>query len=173
MGEITLFIGGIRSGKSAAAVCAARAHGDDVVVIATGAPSDPEMAARIEAHRAQRPAAWETVETADVPGAVAAAPPGALVLVDGLGGWAAGLLQVPEDGGGTAGGGSGAGALLVAVLTARPGPALVVTDEVGLSLVPQTEAGRRFTDVLGDVNQTVAAAAASVRFYVAGRCLEL
>ncbi len=86
MAELVVVLGGIRSGKSAVAeqlVAVAPA----VTYVATAAAGDAEMAERIAAHRARRPAHWRTVEELDPAAAVAAAPRDAAVLVDGLGGW--------------------------------------------------------------------------------------
>src|SRR5262245_46150344 len=112
MAELVLVLGGMRSGKSAVAERIA-AGAPAVVYVATAAEADGELARRIAAHRARRPPGWRTVEGADPAAAVAAAPRGAAVLVDGTGVWLAGrmarlgLLDAPPPAGsaGTEGGG--------------------------------------------------------------------
>lgn len=156
---ITLVIGGARSGKSALAESLAPASG--VTYIATGVAADPDMKARIEAHRARRPSAWATVDAGDdLCGAVRATS--GFVLVDSLTTWVAGTRDFEVD-----------AAALCLALTERGGDAVVVSDEVGMGVHPSTEAGRRFRDALGEVNQAVAAAADEVLLVVAGRALRL
>ena len=157
---ITLVLGGARSGKSAVAerLAAALAR---VTYVATGVAHDPDMAARIAAHRRRRPAGWPTVEAgADLVGVVRGV--GGTVLVDSLATWVAEAdgFVVDTDG-------------LCQALRQRTGDAVVVSDEVGLGVHPSTEAGRRFRDALGLVNQAVAAAADDVLLVVAGRVLPL
>src|SRR4030095_12204435 len=85
---ITLVLGGTRSGKSEVAESLAAGIADRVTYVATGSPSDADMAARIAAHRARRPAGWATVEAAvDLPDVLAAADGPAIV--DSLGTWVA------------------------------------------------------------------------------------
>lgn len=137
--------------------------------------TDPEWADRIDAHRARRPANWTTVETADLATGIADAPGAVLVdclgtwvtaVVDELGTWNEPLASWQEkfdpylDG------------LLEAWGTAR-GPLVAVTNEVGWSVVPEHRSGRTFRDLLGMVNQRVAAASDDVLLVVAGRVLRL
>ena len=160
---ITLVLGGARSGKSAVAeACAARAT-PPVTYVATGVATDEDMATRIAAHRARRPRGWSTVEVADdLP--VALRRIEGTVLLDALGTWVAADLDRCDDAAVTG---------LCRALSARSGDTVVVSDEVGLGVHPSTEAGRRFRDVLGDVNQRVAALADEVLLVVAGRVLPL
>ena len=159
---ITLVLGGARSGKSAVAErMASRLGGDGVTYVATAEATDPDMARRIEAHRARRPATWATVEVADDLAATVGRLTGA-VLVDALGPWVARCKGFGVD-----------ADALCAALRARPGPTVVVSEEVGLGVHPATEAGRRFRDALGSLNQAVAGVAADVVFVVAGRALRL
>lgn len=157
---IALVLGGARSGKSS--VAEGLCHGS-VVYIATYVlgDDDVDMAARVAAHRARRPAEWTTVEAApaDVVDAVRAAPGEATLLLDSVTTWVAGC---DADGPG-----------LVAALCERSGDAVVVSDEVGLGVHPSTEAGRLFRDRLGDVNRLIADAADQVLLVVAGRVLRL
>ena len=160
---IVLVLGGARSGKSAAAerLAAELAGGEAVTVLATAAVTDPDMAARVAAHRARRPASWTTTETgADLVPALEAT--GGTVLVDALGTWLAGLpgLAPPAD-------------ELCAALVGRGGDTVVVSEEVGLGVHPSSDAGRRFRDALGALNQAVAAVADEVVLVVAGRALRL
>jgi adenosyl cobinamide kinase/adenosyl cobinamide phosphate guanylyltransferase len=161
---IVLVLGGARSGKSAAAEALVAGWEPPITYVATGwsGPEDPAMAERIAAHRARRPAAWVTVEAGgDLVGALHCYPEGSM-LVDALGTWVAAHpdLAVDVD-------------ALVAGLVGRTGPTVVVSEEVGLSVHPPTEAGRRFVDVMGTLNQAVGAVADEVRLVVAGRTLVL
>lgn len=159
---ITLVVGGTRSGKSEVGerLAAECAGGAPVSVVVPAIAGDDDFAARVEEHRARRPADWPTVEcgAALVEALEAAEGP---VLVDSLGSWVA-----------TAGAGASAPAL-VAALTGRTSPTVVVTEEVGLSVHAPTEAGRRFADALGAVNAAVAAVAEEAVLVVAGRVVHL
>ena len=164
---ITLVLGGARSGKSAVAEALVSARSSVTYVatsLAAGA-GDPEMAARIAAHRARRPSSWTTLEPAlpaprALEEAVGASP--GLVLLDSLTAWVAGAPGFAVDAAGLCG-----------ALTERDGDAVVVSDEVGMGVHPSSEAGRRFRDALGLVNQQVAAVADEVMLVVAGRALRL
>jgi nicotinate-nucleotide--dimethylbenzimidazole phosphoribosyltransferase len=158
---ISLVLGGTRSGKSAFAERLVSRHDGPVTYVATMmAGGDPDLEARIEAHRQRRDATWETVEAGDDLPRVLAARRGT-VLVDSLGPWvaAAGLGVDDRE--------------LCASLLGRTGDTIVVSDEVGLSVHPSTEEGRRFRDALGAVNHAVSAVADRVYLVVAGRALEL
>jgi adenosyl cobinamide kinase/adenosyl cobinamide phosphate guanylyltransferase len=157
---ITLVIGGTRSGKSEIAEQIAARLATDVTVVAAGIATDPEMAARIDAHRARRPEHWSTVECgADLVGALERAT--GVVLVDSLGSWVAAMsCEVDAD-------------RLAAALQSRAGDSVVVSEEVGLAVHAPTEAGRAFTDALGALNATVAAIADDVLLVVAGRFVRL
>jgi adenosyl cobinamide kinase/adenosyl cobinamide phosphate guanylyltransferase len=159
--SVTLVLGGARSGKSA--VAERRAGDGPVTYLATfmAAADDRDMAARVAAHQARRPATWTTVETADLVGAVRAAAPGT-VLVDSLTTWVAGATGFAVDAAG-----------LCLAMGSHDGDVIVVSDEVGLGVHPSTEEGRRFRDALGLVNQAVSAVADEVLLVVAGRVLRL
>ena len=159
---ITLVLGGARSGKSEVAERIAARLAGPITYLATMVPGgDPDLATRIAAHRARRPAGWRTVEAgAELP-AVLRSVPGP-VLVDALGPWVAAAPGMIVD----------AGALCTA-LTGRAADTVVVSEEVGLGVHPATEDGRRFRDALGALNQAVAAVADEVLFVVAGRILRL
>jgi adenosylcobinamide kinase/adenosylcobinamide-phosphate guanylyltransferase len=166
---IALVLGGAESGKSEVAERLAASLPQPVTYVATWTPvDDADMQARVAAHRARRPATWTTVESgADLP-AVLAATAGT-VLVDTLGTWVAGAGGVGADGISFA---AESGALCAA-LGWRVGDTVLVSDEVGLSVHPSTEAGRRFREALGRVNTAVAALADPVWLVVAGRVVNL
>lgn len=156
---ITLVLGGARSGKSAVAEGLA---GDHVLYVATAEVTDDDFARRVEAHRSRRPASWSTVEAGvDLP-AVVASLPDQVALVDSLGTWVARCEGFAAD-----------GHELVVALQGRRSDTVVVSEEVGLGVHPETEVGRRWRDALGEVNQQVAAAAERVLLVVAGRVLRL
>lgn len=161
---ITLVLGGARSGKSAVAEALACRFPEPVTYIATTTadPADEDLQARIARHRARRPAAWATVEVKPAwLAAVLETTPGT-VLVDSLGGWVAGASDLAVD-----------VEHLGDALAARHGDSVIVSEEVGMGVHPSSEVGRRFRDVLGEVNQVVAAGADQVLLVVAGRVLPL
>ncbi len=162
-GAVTLLLGGARSGKSALAVEIGRRHPGPVTVIATGEAFDDEMAARIDRHRAERPA-WPTVEApCRLADAVAGAPADDLLIVDCLTLWVNNLHLAGE---------AVDPAPLVEALSSRPGPSVVVSNEVGLGIVPADPATRRYRDELGALNRAVAEIA-TVLFLAAGRAVRL
>ena len=167
---LEFLLGGARSGKSALAVRRASEWGGPVVFIVTGEARDEEMAERIARHQAARPPEWTTVEEPlDLGGALARAPEEAFVVLDCLTLWAANALEA---------GWSEArvvqvAAEIAAATAARSVPAVVVSNEVGLGLVPDTSLGRSFRDVLGRVNAVFAESAERACLVVAGRTLEL
>ena len=169
-----LVTGGVRSGKSRHAE-ELLAGWSDVVYVAPGPVlDDADWAARIAAHRARRPAAWETVEGSDLAGALRAAP--GPVLVDCLGTWLTALLDEAElwEASSATVTARVEAALdeVLAALRARP-DVVLVTNEVGLGVVPAHRSGRLFRDLLGLVNQRVAEACDEVHLVVAGRVLRL
>jgi adenosylcobinamide kinase / adenosylcobinamide-phosphate guanylyltransferase len=158
---IVVVIGGTRSGKSEVGERLAAQLGEPVTVIVPAAPADDEHEARIEQHRARRPASWTTVECGpELVAAIDAAR--GTVLVDSLGTWvsASPCLEVHAE-------------ALVAALQRRDDPTVLVTEEVGLAVHPPTAVGRHFVDALGDVNSAVAGIADDVLLVVAGRTLRL
>jgi adenosyl cobinamide kinase/adenosyl cobinamide phosphate guanylyltransferase len=159
---ITLVLGGARSGKSAVAERIASQLDAPVTYVATvDVGTDAELAERVAQHRARRPAAWHTVEAGPDLAAIVRAVEGS-VLIDSLGPWVSSSGAMEPDIG-----------ALCSALVERAGDAVVVSEEVGLSVHPSTAAGRRFQDVLGSVNQAVAALADEVLLVVAGRSLRL
>lgn len=173
-----LVTGGVRSGKSfhAESLMVAAAH---VTYVAPGpeadVDADPEWAARVAVHRARRPDHWSTVETHDLASAVRAAE--GAVLVDCLGTWLTSVIdeldgwdQLRED---------WEPVLLdrladtAAAIAEHDGTVVAVTNEVGMSVVPEHRSGRIFRDLLGVVNQRVAQECDDVLLVVAGRVLRL
>ena len=161
---IALLLGGARSGKSEAAERMAARLGGQVTFLATGVAGDEDMAERIAAHRRRRPPSWATVEVGQggegLVGALASVK--GTVLVDALGSWLARQEGFRADADG-----------LCTALRSRRGDTVVVSEEVGLGVHPASEAGRRFRDALGVLNQRVAAVADEVFLVLAGRVLPL
>ncbi len=167
---LVFLVGGARSGKTALALALAARSGGPVVVVATAEVRDEEMAARIERHRAERPRDWSTLEVPlDVTRALAGAPEEACVVVDCLTLWTSNALEAGWSDEAV----ERAAGELAALAAARSAPTLVVSNEVGLGIVPDTPLGRRYRDVHGRVNAVVAAAAERALLVVAGRTLEL
>ncbi len=161
--SLVVLLGGARSGKSMLALRLAAESGAAVTVVATGEALDEEMAARIAAHRAERPPEWTVVEEPlELAAAIEAVPAGETLVVDCLSLWVANVLER---------GGSLEGA--AAAATARPGLTIAVSNEVGLGVVPATPLGRAYRDELGRVNQEWVEASARASFVVAGRELAL
>jgi len=164
-----VLLGGARSGKSALAVDWGRAHDGPVTFVATGEAGDGEMAARITRHRAGRPSGWTTVEAPiDPTPAVVGAPGDALVIVDCLTLWVANVFGDLHDDAVLA-----RADVLGAAAAARTAPTVVVTNEVGMGIVPADPMTRRYRDLLGGVNTLVVAHAAAAWLLVAGRALAL
>jgi len=165
--NVTLVLGGTRSGKSTVAerlaADLASEGGGAVTYVATASVTDEEMERRVAAHRARRPTTWRTVELAsstELP-AVLAHLDGS-VLVESLGTWVASAPDLEVD-----------AQALVSALQARSGSTVLVSEEVGLAVHPATAVGRAFVDAVGHLNQAVAAVAGRVLLVVAGRTLEL
>jgi adenosyl cobinamide kinase/adenosyl cobinamide phosphate guanylyltransferase len=168
---LTVLLGGARSGKSSAAVSIGERRSGPVVYIATSPHihGDGDLDARIAVHRAERPDSWRTIEEEiDLTGAIAGATD-ALVIVDCLTVWVGNLLHHGHED--------------AAVLTAcdaaldaarsRTADTLVITNEVGLGIVPDNELARRYRDLLGRINQRWVSGADRAYLMVAGRALPL
>ncbi|WP_414858548.1 bifunctional adenosylcobinamide kinase/adenosylcobinamide-phosphate guanylyltransferase [Nocardioides sp. Root190] len=170
-----LVTGGVRSGKSRHAEELLAEH-DEVVYLAAGPVyDDADWAARIAAHRVRRPASWTTEETQDIAGVLDAA--GQPVLVDCLGTWLSAVIdqaslweapvdQVEEHV-------LGRFDLVTAALAGAGVPVVLVTNEVGLGVVPEHRSARLFRDLLGTINQRVGAVCDEVHLVVAGRVLKI
>jgi adenosylcobinamide kinase/adenosylcobinamide-phosphate guanylyltransferase len=174
-GVKVLVTGGVRSGKSRHAE-SLLAGAPSVTYVAAGpVHDDADWAARIAAHRSRRPDTWSTEETRDVAGVLTTA--GEPVLVDCLGTWLTGVIDdaglweapVEEVESHVVG---HLDALLVA-LTATGEQVVLVTNEVGLGVVPEHRSARVFRDLLGTINQRVAEACDEVHLVIAGRVLRL
>ncbi|MHC9296859.1 bifunctional adenosylcobinamide kinase/adenosylcobinamide-phosphate guanylyltransferase [Mycobacterium sp. LTG2003] len=165
-----LVLGGIRSGKSRwaeSAVSSAAGEQAPVRYLATGpaADTDPAWAGRVSAHQARRPAHWYTVESVDVAGDLAREA--TATLVDDVGGWLTAAMDRRDAW--TGGSVDDDVAALVHAVSEFTAPLVLVSPEVGLTVVPATEAGRRFADELGTVNQKLAAVCDRVVLVVAGQ----
>lgn len=186
MTALTLVTGGARSGKSRFAERLARQARQPVLYLATAEALDDEMRARIREHRARRPADWRTLEERRELGAALArleTPPGTLLLDD------LGLLvtnhlvdlcgpvpptgPTPETARALDDALDAELASLEDAQTAGGWDAIVVTNEVGLGIVPATPLGRVFRDALGRANQALAARADTVYLLVAGLPLRI
>ena len=157
-----LVLGGARSGKSRYAERLVTACPPPWVYVATAEPRDDEMRERIAQHRARRGPDWRVIEAPrDLAGALATHAAGGAVLVDCLTLWLSNLMLADVD---TA----AATERLEAVLSGMAGPVVVVSNEVGLGIVPDNALARRFRDAQGRLNQRIAARADRVVLMVAG-----
>ena len=170
---LALILGGARSGKSSYAQKRAYERGgDDVLFVATAQAIDDEMQTRIEAHRCDRPATWRTLEAPRHTGeAIARSESSAIVLVDCLTLLVSNaVLALPESASAVE---AEAVALaevdeLMAAFQRGTASWIVISNEVGLGLVPPYPVGRTYRDALGRANQRLAAEADEVLFLVAG-----
>ena len=163
-------LGGARSGKSRFAEGLAVECGEPVLYVATATVTDVEMAERIARHRAERPAAWRTLEvstdlaerlaSSDYRGVLTVVVEDLTLLLSNL------MLSGPD--------GAEARAIAQAeAVLALEAHVILVSNEVGMGLVPASPLGRRFRDALGRVNQATAAACGEVYLLVAGLPLRL
>lgn len=167
---VDFVLGGARSGKSRLAQQRAENSGLAPVLVATATAGDDEMADRIARHRAERDARWQTVEEPlDLAGRLATeARPGRILVVDCLTLWLTNVMFAPD---GLDPDREGEG--LAATLSGLAGPVLLVSNEVGLGIVPDNRLARTFRDHQGRLNQRIAAVADRVTFVVAGLPLVL
>jgi adenosylcobinamide kinase/adenosylcobinamide-phosphate guanylyltransferase len=184
--RLILILGGVRSGKSAFAEQLAASSGQSVAFIATATAGDDEMRARIARHRASRPAHWHTVEEPfDLAGAVQhAAALADVLLLDCITLWLSNYLSRQGETNDREIGASSplfdAAAmqeiqnLLAALASLDPCKTLIViTNEVGLGIVPAYPLGRLYRDTLGLVNQRLAEAAQRVYLLIAGIAVDI
>ncbi|MCE7028912.1 bifunctional adenosylcobinamide kinase/adenosylcobinamide-phosphate guanylyltransferase [Jiella avicenniae] len=167
--RLTLVLGGARSGKTAFAEGLVAGSGLAPVYVATGEAHDDEMAARIARHRSDRGPAWRTVEAPlDLAGTLRCeAEAGRFLLVDCLTLWVTNLMMAGRDVE------AECGALGAALEAGLAGPVLLVSNEVGLGIVPDNAMARAFRDHAGRLHQTIAALAGTVYFVAAGLPLKM
>lgn len=181
--ELTLVIGGARSGKSAFAVELARRTGGRVLFLATLRPEDEEMRLRVIRHRGSRPSDWLTLEEpVKVAEALAARGSLEVVLLDCLTLWVSNLLLdsglevengKSEDAGAIEKAVAGSLQALFQWYESHDASLIIVSNEVGSGVVPHYRFGRLFRDLLGEANQRVAARADKVYYLVAGIATEV
>ena len=159
---LTLVIGGARSGKSRHAETLVGQYASPHAYIATAQAFDDEMRARIDEHRARRSADWQTIDAPfELVSALNGVPDHRAVLIDCLTLWLTNVMLAERDV-------DQESRQLADVLAKPRGPWFVVSNEVGLGIVPDNPLGRRFRDAAGRLNQMVAERASSVIFMVAG-----
>jgi adenosyl cobinamide kinase/adenosyl cobinamide phosphate guanylyltransferase len=156
-GQITFVLGGARSGKSAYAEALVQAHPPPWRYVATGQAFDAEMQDRIATHQSRRSESWQTIEAPHHLAAALDTP--APLLVDCLTLWVTNLLLAEQSPDWPA---------LLAALDARQAPTVLVSNEVGLGIVPDNALARRFRDMAGILHAQVAARADRVVLMVAG-----
>ena len=173
--RLTLVLGGVRAGKSSYAQRLASEGGGRVLFVATAEAGDADMAARIQAHWRDRPPDWDTLEEpVDLVGALSGvANRYDTVLLDCLTLWVSNLLLRSTDIDSSRTGILTETEWLLDVFRRGSASWVVVSNEVGLGVVPPTRLGRVFADELGRVNQFVAAAADDVYFMAAGLAMPL
>ena len=162
-----LVTGGARSGKSAFAEGLIAAMPGDPVYIATARPGDAEMAERIARHRASRGPGWTTIEEPlDLCAALANSDGQGPRIVDCLTLWLSNLMLAEAEW-------EAAATALADTLAGQASPVVLVTNEVGLGIVPDTPLGRAFRDAAGMLNQRIAHACDAVYLVVAGQPLKV
>ena len=160
--SLTLILGGARSGKSRHAEELVERHPLPWSYIATAQAYDDEMVERIALHRSRRSTGWETIDAPhDIVPALASLPKDSPVLLDCLTLWLSNRMLADADL-------EAESEALRAALKAHSGPVFVVSNEVGLGIVPDNALARRFRDAQGRLNQAIAAQADAVIFMVAG-----
>lgn len=162
MSDTHLVLGGARSGKSRRALALCEGFAAPVFV-ATAEAHDDEMRARIQRHRAERGAHWRLHEEPLLlcEALLALASPGGAVLVDCLTLWLSNLMHHELDT-------DTAARQLCELLPQLPGRIVLVSNELGLGLVPETALGRAFRDAQGHLNQALAGVCKHVELVVAG-----
>lgn len=168
MARSYLILGGARSGKSRHALALAEAQSQTRVFIATAEAFDDEMAARIAHHKTERDAAWSTLEAPlELISALGNAPKlGGVCVVDCLTLWLSNLMHADRDL-------ETETQALCEKISDLPIPIILVSNEVGLGLVPETPLGRAFRDAQGRLNQALAAVCDQVEFVAAGLPMRL
>lgn len=165
--HITLVLGGARSGKSGLAERLTEHTRLPKTYIATAEPRDQEMRVRIAEHQSRRGDDWRTVDAPlDLAAALRRVPPGQVCLVDCLTLWATNRMLAGHDPDKDSDD-------LIAAIDENQSDLILVSNEVGMGLVPDTPMGRRFRDIQGLLNQAVARRADTVLFVAAGLPLAL
>ena len=160
--QLSLILGGARSGKSTFAERLATATGLPRIYFATAQPSDDEMCDRIRRHQQDRGADWHTIEVPlDATGALTKAPKGHIILLDCATLWLSNQLLAGHDL-------VEETSTLLTALQNCPSPVIVVSNEVGWSIVPDNALARRFRDAQGQLNQMLAGQAGLVVGVMAG-----
>ncbi len=172
MGTLTLILGGARSGKSTWAERIARTEGGEhVLFVATAQPLDEEMRERIARHRSSRPPTWRTLETPRQVGATIrqAYRQERVIIVDCITVLVGNIfMDAPNDPVRVRENALAEADKLISVVQGLPAHTLIISNEVGMGIVPITPLGRAYRDILGEVNQRIAAAADNVYLIVAG-----
>lgn len=183
--SLVVVVGGTRSGKSDRAEARAASLGAPVVYVATGAPTDPELVERVDAHRRRRPAEWTTQERVDVFAALDEVDTAVTVLVDDLEGWLvdrmtahqlwtdAGVAPLGDEGRAAHAAVVDEAAAWAARASRRQGTTIVVAGQTGWGPTPPSASTRRWLDLHGDVLQTLVGVASEAELVVAGRPLPL
>ena len=162
MGKSILITGGARSGKSQLAETWTLEKGEPAFYIATCRAYDAEMETRIAEHKARRGPEWQTLsEPLDITGALMRTDGQGPRLIDCLTLWLSNLMEDNRDW-------SAEAEALAASLETQSSPVILVTNEVGLGIVPENAVARAFRDAQGAVNQTIAQAADEVYLAVSG-----
>jgi adenosylcobinamide kinase/adenosylcobinamide-phosphate guanylyltransferase len=171
---LVVILGGTRSGKSRFGRDRAAAMAPDgpVVYVATAVPGDPELDERIALHQRDRPSSWQTIQaTVDLAATIRGVAPGTTILLDGLTLWVS--LLVGDERPSVAAIVEGPIEDVRNALRVHDAPVIVVSDEVGLGLVPMDPVGRAFRDILGIAHQRLVSDADEAWLMVAGRAIEL
>ena len=171
--RLTLILGGARSGKSSfAEALAQKRGGDDVVFVATAQAGDDEMRERIAHHRAVRRAGWQTIESPrEIARALQSTARADVVVLDCVTLWTTNVLLAHEN--------SATETMmrevdeLLAWHRVSSDELIIVSNEVGMGLVPDNVLGRAYRDLLGTVNRKLAEAADEVFLLVAGLPIEI
>ncbi len=164
--KLTFILGGARSGKSTFAQQLAEARDTEVLFVATAEAGDEDMAARIARHQAERPAHWRTLEAPiDVAHTLTTVAPAPVVVLDCVTLWVTNLLLRPNADWAMA---EAELLQLLAWYDVQSSELIVVSNEVGLGIIPADTLSRTFREWLGWFNQRLAARADAVYLMVAG-----
>ncbi|WP_458790149.1 bifunctional adenosylcobinamide kinase/adenosylcobinamide-phosphate guanylyltransferase [Yoonia sp. MH D7] len=162
MAKTILITGGARSGKSRIAEARCLQMGNPAIYIATAQAFDDEMRTRIAEHQSRRGPEWHTIwEPFALSEALTASDGKGPRLVDCLTLWLSNLILTDQDW-------RAAGHALITTLAAQTSPVVLVTNEVGMGIVPENALARAFRDAAGLINQWVASEACEVTLAVSG-----